>query len=122
MKRFTPPGHAQRYLAIHDQVANLFRRPANLFNADDRRDRAQAFQTWNASGRLNRTWPPHDWAKVQELDGALPQVIQPVELMAPRFFPYPWAEVTSLRSTGKMISKQAPCPDDLFPALKRPSS
>ncbi len=48
MKRFTPPGHAQRYLAIHDQVANLFRRPANLSNADDRRDRAQAFQTWAA--------------------------------------------------------------------------
>lgn len=46
MKRFKSPGQAQRFLAVHDQVANLFRRPAHLSNADHRRHRAQAFQTW----------------------------------------------------------------------------
>src|SRR5215212_9271523 len=28
MKRFKSAGHAQRFLSVHDQVANLFRRPA----------------------------------------------------------------------------------------------
>ncbi len=46
MKRFKAPGQAQRFLAAHDQVANLFRRPAQLSNADHRCRRAQAFQTW----------------------------------------------------------------------------
>jgi putative transposase len=46
MKRFKSPGQAQRFLAVHDQVANLFRRPANISNADHRRRRTQAFQTW----------------------------------------------------------------------------
>lgn len=46
MKRFKSPGQAQRFLAAHDQVANLFHRPAQLSNADHRCRRAQAFQTW----------------------------------------------------------------------------
>jgi putative transposase len=44
MKLFKSAGHAQRFLAAHDQIANLFRRPANA--ADHRRNRAQAFLTW----------------------------------------------------------------------------
>ncbi len=46
MKRFKSPGQAQRFLAVHDQVANLFRRPAPTSNVDHRRRRSQAFQTW----------------------------------------------------------------------------
>jgi putative transposase len=46
MRRFKSPGQAQRFLAAHDQIANLFRRPANTNAADHRRNRAQAFQTW----------------------------------------------------------------------------
>jgi putative transposase len=45
MKRFKSAGQAQRFLAAHDQVANLFRCPANS-NAADRRARARAFQVW----------------------------------------------------------------------------
>lgn len=48
MKRFKSPGQAQRFLAVHDQVTNLFRRPANLSNADHCFRRTQAFQTWAA--------------------------------------------------------------------------
>jgi putative transposase len=48
MKRFKSPGQAQRFLSVHDQVANLFRRPADLTNTDHRRCRTQAFQTWAA--------------------------------------------------------------------------
>jgi transposase-like protein len=29
MKRFKSAGQAQRFLSVHDQIANLFRRPAN---------------------------------------------------------------------------------------------
>lgn len=46
MKRFKSPRQAQRFLAVHDQVAKFFRRPANISNADHCRHRAQAFQTW----------------------------------------------------------------------------
>ncbi len=46
MKRFESAGQAQRFLSVHDQVANLFRRPANTNAADHRRARARAFQTW----------------------------------------------------------------------------
>ena len=45
MKRFKSAGQAQRFLSIHDQVANLFRRPANSNAADHRKARAQAFMT-----------------------------------------------------------------------------
>jgi putative transposase len=46
MKRFKSAGQAQRFLAAHDQVANLFRRPANVSAADHRLARARAFQVW----------------------------------------------------------------------------
>jgi putative transposase len=46
MKRFKSAGHAQRFLSVHDQVANLFRRPSNTNAAEHRRARAQALQAW----------------------------------------------------------------------------
>lgn len=46
MKRFKSAGQAQRFLSVHDQVANLFRRPSNTNAADHRRARARAFQAW----------------------------------------------------------------------------
>src|SRR3954447_16161999 len=46
MKRFKSPGQAQRFLSVDDQVANLFRRPANITAAAHRTSRAQAFQVW----------------------------------------------------------------------------
>jgi len=46
MKRFKSAGQAQRFLSIHDQVANLFHRPANTTAAEHRTSRAQAFTTW----------------------------------------------------------------------------
>jgi putative transposase len=46
MKRFKSAGQAQRFLSVHDQVANLFRRPANTNAADHHRARARAFMTW----------------------------------------------------------------------------
>jgi putative transposase len=46
MKRFKSAGQAQRCLSAHDQVANLFRRPANTNASDHRRARARAFQVW----------------------------------------------------------------------------
>jgi putative transposase len=46
MKRFKSAGQAQRFLSAHDQVANLFRRPANTKAADHRQARARAFQVW----------------------------------------------------------------------------
>jgi putative transposase len=46
MKRFKSAGQAQRFLSVHDQVANLFRQFANS-NAAERRDaRSQAFTAW----------------------------------------------------------------------------
>jgi putative transposase len=46
MKRFKSAGQAQRFLSIHDQVANLFRRTANTTAAEHRTFRAQAFTAW----------------------------------------------------------------------------
>jgi putative transposase len=43
IKRFKSAGQAQRFLSVHDQVANLFRRPANTNAADHRHGRARAF-------------------------------------------------------------------------------
>jgi putative transposase len=48
MKRFKSAGQAQRFLSVHDTVANLFRRPANISAADHRLARARAFQVWAA--------------------------------------------------------------------------
>jgi putative transposase len=46
MKRFKSAGQAQRFLSVHDQMANLFRRPANTNASDHRRARARAIATW----------------------------------------------------------------------------
>ncbi len=46
MKRFKSAGQAQRFLSVHDQVANLFRRPANTSAFDHRRARARAIRVW----------------------------------------------------------------------------
>ena len=46
MKRFKSAGQAQRFLSVHDQVANLFRRPADTSAADHRDARVTAFMTW----------------------------------------------------------------------------
>ena len=53
MKRFKSAQQAQRFLSVHDQVANLFHVPyAEKASADDRRaTRDQAFTAWrNVSG------------------------------------------------------------------------
>jgi putative transposase len=46
MKCFKSAGQAQRFLSTHDQVANLFRHPANTNAVDHRRVRAQAVRVW----------------------------------------------------------------------------
>ena len=46
MKRFKSAGQAQRFLSVHDQVGNLFRRPANVTAADHREAQARAFLAW----------------------------------------------------------------------------
>ena len=46
MKRFKSARQAQRFLSAHDQVANLFRRPANTGAVHHRKSLAQAFATW----------------------------------------------------------------------------
>src|SRR5919112_2972021 len=46
MKRFKSAGQAQRFLSVHNQVANLFRRPATANAADHRKSRARAFGVW----------------------------------------------------------------------------
>ena len=47
MKRFKSAGQAQRFLSVHDQVANLFRRPATANAAERREARSQAFTAWS---------------------------------------------------------------------------
>src|SRR5215210_4429569 len=46
MKRFKSAGQAQRFLSVHDQVGNLFRRPAHTNAAAHRQSRAQASKIW----------------------------------------------------------------------------
>jgi putative transposase len=46
MKKFKSAGQAQRFLSVHDQVASLFRRPANTSAADQRKSRGRALATW----------------------------------------------------------------------------
>ena len=46
MKRFKSAGQAQRFLSVHDQAGNLFRRPANTNAAAHRQSRAQPFDIW----------------------------------------------------------------------------
>jgi putative transposase len=47
MKRFESAGQAQRFLLVHDQIGNLFRRPASTSAVDHHQARAQAFLLWN---------------------------------------------------------------------------
>jgi putative transposase len=47
MKCFKSAGQAQRFLSVHDQVSNLFRRPANTNAADYRKSRTRAFEVWS---------------------------------------------------------------------------
>jgi putative transposase len=47
MKRFKSAGQAQRFLSVHDPVANLFHHPANTSAAAHRVSRERAFQVWN---------------------------------------------------------------------------
>jgi putative transposase len=46
MKRFKSGGHAQRFLSVHDQVANLFRLSAASNAAERCEDGSQAFTAW----------------------------------------------------------------------------
>jgi putative transposase len=46
MKRFKSAGQAQRFLSVHDQVANLDRYPANANAAERREARSQDFTAW----------------------------------------------------------------------------
>src|SRR5829696_3069104 len=46
MKRFKSAGQAQRFLSVHDQVGNLFRRSANTNAAAHRQSRGQVFKIW----------------------------------------------------------------------------
>jgi putative transposase len=46
MKRFKSAGQAQRFLSVHDQVGNLFRRLSTSNAADHRGSRARAFTIW----------------------------------------------------------------------------
>jgi putative transposase len=46
MKRFKSLGQAQRFLATHDQVANLFRTPTTATADHHRQARRQAHKIW----------------------------------------------------------------------------
>ncbi len=46
MKRFKSVGHVQRFLSVHDQVANLFRNFASSNAAERREARSKTFTAW----------------------------------------------------------------------------
>ena len=47
MKRFKSARHVQRFVSIHDPIANLFHFPRNRITATEHRAaRSQAFETW----------------------------------------------------------------------------
>jgi putative transposase len=47
MKRFKSARHVQRFVAIHDPIANLFHFPRHRLTATEyRASRAQASETW----------------------------------------------------------------------------
>ena len=47
MKRFKSARHVQRFVSIHDPIANLFHCPRNRITATEHRAaRSQAFETW----------------------------------------------------------------------------
>ena len=47
MKRFKSAGQAQRFLSVHDQVANLFRRPARPMPLIIARPARRPFRVWS---------------------------------------------------------------------------
>jgi putative transposase len=57
MRRFTSVGQAQRFLSVHDQVANLFHVPyPESATADSRRaSRERAFAVWRQIARTSAT-------------------------------------------------------------------
>jgi putative transposase len=60
MKRFKSAGQAQRFLSVHGQVANLFRRPAHTSAVDHRKSREWALATWAEVTGLAATFRPAD--------------------------------------------------------------
>jgi putative transposase len=57
MRRFKSARQAQRFLSVHDQVANLFHVPyPNSVTADFRRaSREQAFTAWHEISKTSAT-------------------------------------------------------------------
>ena len=48
MARFKSPGHAQRFLSAHDQIATIFRPKRHRLSAQSyRHARADAFSLWD---------------------------------------------------------------------------
>src|SRR5512138_2387418 len=68
MKRFKSARQVQRFLSIHDPIANLFHLPRNRLSAADyRAARAQAFATWaEVACAIRRVRPPHGDLSRQE--------------------------------------------------------
>jgi putative transposase len=53
MKGFKSARHLQRFVSIHDPVANLFHIPRNEISSDHHRElRTEAMQMWNEIARL----------------------------------------------------------------------
>ena len=46
MKRYKPPGQAQRFFSAHDPINNLFHRCDHVTADQHRAARAQAFEVW----------------------------------------------------------------------------
>ena len=54
MKRFKSPGQAQRFVSIHDPIANLFHLPRHEMSSTDfRKMRSLAMQTWHEIAEVN---------------------------------------------------------------------
>ena len=53
MKRFTSPSHLQRFVSIHDPIANLFHLPRHEMTSTDFHDlRAAAMDAWREIAQL----------------------------------------------------------------------
>jgi len=54
MKRFKSPRQLQRFVSIHDPIANLFHLPRHEMTSEDfRKLRAAALDTWREITNLN---------------------------------------------------------------------
>lgn len=54
MKRFKSPAHLQRFVSIHDPIANLFHLPRHEMTSADFRDlRAAAMDAWREIAQLH---------------------------------------------------------------------